>query len=151
MRVLNVDPLEFERAHLLSRDDQLKSGLELHDSRVSQIELSDGVASVYFSHAYIHKSTGTAGRDRGTGWSQEARLVLSDVKAIGTMPPLPNTISEGYLEVGGVKHQLIPLPFRRKVGARLCVVFMDGTQLEIVGNRPFIELGGSPIYLEEFP
>ena len=129
----------------------MKSGLELHDSRVSHIDLVDGVASVHFSHAYIHKSAGKPGRDGRTGWSQEALLILSEVEKFGSMPLLPNTISEGFLEVGGIKHQLIPLPFRRKVGARLSLVFVDGTKLEIVGNRPFIELGGAPIYLEEFP
>jgi hypothetical protein len=125
--------------------------LELHDSRVSQIDLVDGVASVHFSHAYIHKSTGTPGRDRGTGWSQEALLILSEVESLGSMPPLPNMISEGFLEVGGIKHQLIPLPFRRKVGARFSLVFVDGTELEIIGNRPLIELCGAARYLEEFP
>lgn len=126
----------------------MRSGLELQDSRVSQIDISDGVATIYFSHAYIHKSLGTPGRDRGTGWSQEAQLVLSGV-APGTMPALPNTISEGFLEVGGIRHEIIPLPFRRKVGARLYLVFADGSDIEIVGQRPFIELGGRPIYLED--
>jgi hypothetical protein len=129
----------------------LKNGLDLHDSRVSRIDLVDGVASVHFSHAYIHKSAGKPGKDRGTGWSQEARLILSEVESFGSIPPLPNTISEGFLEVGGIKHQLIPLPFRRKVGARLSLAFVDGTELEIVGGKPFVELGGTPIYLEEFP
>jgi hypothetical protein len=128
----------------------LKSGLELHDSRVSQIHLSDGIATIHFSHGYIHKSTGTPGRDRGTGWSQEARLVLSEVENLA-MPPLPNTISEGFLEVGGIRHQLIPLPFKRKIGARLSLVFVDGAHVEIVGKRPFVELQGAPIYLEDFP
>ena len=127
----------------------MRSGLELHDSRVSQIDVVDGVATVHFSHAYIHKSQGTPGKGRGTGWSQEAQLVLAGVGAPGTMPSLPNTISEGYLEVGGIRHEIIPLPFRRKVGARLYLVFADGSDIEIVGERPFIELGGRPIYLED--
>lgn len=130
---------------------KLSSGLELHDSRVSQIELFDGVATIYFSHAYIHKSKGTPGRDRGTGWSREARLVLSDVRAPERSPSLPNTISEGFLEVGGIRHEIILLPFKRKVGARLYLVFVDGPDLEIIGDRPFIELLGTPIYLEDFP
>ena len=78
-------------------------------------------------------------------------MVLSEVESFESMPPLPNTISEGFLEVGGIKHQLIPLPFRRKVGARFSLVFVDGTQLEIIGDKPFIELHGAPIYLEDFP
>jgi len=55
------------------------------------------------------------------------------------------------LEVGGIQHQLIPLPFKRKVGARLALSFVDGTWLELIGNKPLLELYGTPIYLEEFP
>ena len=116
---------------------------------MSSIELSDGVAMIHFSHAYIHKSKGTPGRDRGTGWSQEARLVLYDAETSGPSPRFPNTISEGFLEVGGIRHELIPLPFKRKIGARLYLQFVDGVQTEILGNRPFIELLGTPIYLED--
>lgn len=129
----------------------MRSGLELHDSRVSQIDLSDGFAAIYFSHAYIHKSSGTPGRDRGTGWSQEARLVLAEADASGPLPVLPNTIFEGFLEVGGIRHELIPLPFRRKVDAKLNLVFVDSSRLELVGKRPYIELLGAAIYLEDVP
>lgn len=118
---------------------------------MSAIELLDGVAAIYFSHAYIHKSKGTPGRDSGTGWSQEAHLVLSDVHLPQLLPSLPNTIVEGFLEVGGIRHELIPLPFRRRVDATLYLVFADGAQLEISGKQPFIELLGTPIYLEEVP
>jgi len=130
---------------------QLKSSLELHDSRVSRIELADGMAMIYFSHAYIHKSPGAPGRDHGTGWSQEARLVLSHAAASGPLPALPNTISEGFLEVGGIRHELVPLPFRRRVHARLNLVFVDDFQMELTGERPYIELLGGAIYLENVP
>ena len=129
----------------------MKRGLELHDSRVSRIEFADGVAMIHFSHGYIHKSTGAPGRDRGTGWSQEARLIISEAATSGPLQPLPNTIFEGFLEVGGIRHELIPLPFKRKVGVKLYLVFVDGGQIEIVGERPFVELLGAPIYLENFP
>lgn len=128
----------------------MSSGLEFHDSRVSRIELVDGVAMIHFSHAYIHKSKGKPGRDPGTGWSQEAELVLWEAAASGPLPALPNTISEGFLEVGGIRQELIPLPFKRKVGARLYLLFVDGAQTEIIGKKPVIELLGTPIYLEDF-
>ena len=99
----------------------------------------------------MHKSKGTPGRDCGTGWSQEARLVLSDVPLPEQLPSLPNTIAEGFLEVGGIRHELIPLPFRRRVGATLYLVFADGAQLEISGKQPCIELLGTAIYLEDVP
>jgi len=128
----------------------MRSGLELHDSRVSHIEWVGGDAVIHFSHAYIHKSKGSPGKDTGTGWSQEAQLIMQGASSLAPSPPLPNTISEGYLEVGGIKHQLIPLPFKRKVGAKLNLVFVDGGYLEIVGDKPFVELFGAPIYLEDF-
>ncbi len=128
----------------------MSSGLELHDSRVAYIELTDGIATIQFSHAYIHKSKGTPGRDRGTGWSQEAQLLLWEAAASAPLPSLPNTILEGFVEVGGIRHELIPIPFKRKVGAKLYLAFVDGSQIEITGKRPVLELLGTPIYLEDF-
>lgn len=85
------------------------------------------MARVHFSQAYIHKSKGKPGRDPATVWSQEAELVLLEAAASGPLPPLPNLIAEGFLEVGGIRHELIPLPFKRKVGARLHLQFADGS------------------------
>jgi len=92
---------------------------------------------------------GTPGKDRGTGWSQEARLVLNEVAVVPPLPSLPKTICEGFLEVGAIKHEVIPLPFRRRAGARLYLLFSDGVDMELLGTRPFIELLGTPIYLED--
>lgn len=128
----------------------MSSALELHDSRVSGIDLVEGVARIHFSHAYIYKSKGKPGRDPSTGWSQEAELFLLAAAASGSLPPLPNSISEGFLEVGGIRHEVIPLPFKRKVGAKLYLQFVDGTEIEIVGEKPTIELLGTPIFLEDF-
>lgn len=128
----------------------MANGFELHDSRVSQIRIVDGIATIHFSHAYIHKSRGTAGKDGGTSWSQELQLVLSGVGVVAAWPSLPNTISEGFLEVGGIRHEVIPLPFKRRVSATLHLVFADGAILEILGEKPYIELGGAPLYLEDY-
>ena len=127
----------------------MRSGLELHDSRVSHIEWVGGDAVIHFSHAYIHKSKGSPGKDHGSGWSQEAQLVMQSASSEAPLPPLSNTISEGYIEVGGIKHEIIPLPFKRRVSAELYLVFVDGTQMRIVGDKPFVELFGAPIYLED--
>jgi hypothetical protein len=78
-------------------------------------------------------------------------LVLEEAVASVPLPEFPNTISEGYLEVGGIRHELIPLPFRRKVDAKLNLVFIDGSQMELIGKRPYIELLGPAIYLEDVP
>jgi hypothetical protein len=126
----------------------MSDGLELHDSRISHVEWLDGTALIHFSLAYIYKSKGKPGRDPGTLWSQEAQLAMAEASASGPMPSLPDAIAEGFLEVGGIRHQLIPLPFKRKVGARLHLQFENGDEIEITGKRPAIELLGTPIFLE---
>jgi hypothetical protein len=128
----------------------MSDGLELYDSRVSHIAWEDGAALIHFSLAYIHKSKGKPGRDPGTVWSQEADLILYEASASRPLPALPNSIAEGFLEVGGIRHELIPLPFKRKVGARLYLQFADGSEAEISGKRPLIELLGEPLFLEDF-
>jgi hypothetical protein len=130
---------------------KLKAALELHDSRLDQIALVDGAAIIHFPHAYIHKSSGTPGNDPGSGWSQEALLVLDSASHSGILPALPNTISDGYLEVGAIRHDLIPLPFRRRGRATLALEFDDGTRFEVSGERPVIELLGAAKFLENFP
>lgn len=128
----------------------MSDGLELHDSRVSHVEWDDGAALVHFSLAYIHKSKGKPGRDPGAVWSQEADLILLEASMSEPWPTLPNTVSDGFLEVGGIRHELIPLPFHRKVGAKLYLQFADDATMEIVGTRPVIELLGEPVFLEDF-
>lgn len=128
----------------------MSSALELPDSRVSRIEMVEGVAVIHFPHAYIRKSKGKPGRSTGKGWSQEAKLLLRDASVSKPMPTLPNTIAEGFLEVGGIRHEMIPLPFKRKVGARLYLQFADGAEIEVLGKTPVIELLGKPIFVEDF-
>lgn len=129
----------------------MHSALELSDSHVSFIDFWDGNATIFFSHAYIHKSRGRPGREAGSGFSQQAELVMFDVTVFGSLPSLPNNISEGSLEVGGIKHELIPLPFKRKVAAVLSLEFVDGSVVAIAGRKPNLELLGRPTYLEDYP
>src|SRR6266487_1735658 len=114
----------------------MSSAMELCNARVNQIALADDVARIYFSVVYIHRSRGRPGRDPGSLWTQEAELVMDDAILSSPLPALPNTIAEGFLEVGGVKHELIPLPFKRRGEAILCATFADGAELGMAGCRP---------------
>lgn len=127
----------------------MKSTLELPDSRIDDMDIVDGIARIHFSHASIRKTRGV--RDAGTAWSQEALLVMEDAATEEPLPQLPGSIAEGHLEVGGIRHELIPLPFRRKVAATLRLTFIDGAQMTLTGMRPHIELLGTPIYLDDYP
>lgn len=128
---------------------RLSSALELQDSRIDHVDISGADAVVHFSHAYIHKSRGTPGRDPGTGWSQEALLIIAGVVTAAPLPSLPNAISDGFLEVGAIKHTLLPLPFKRKVDVKLSLVFTDGAHLDITGQGAVVELLGKAIFLED--
>jgi hypothetical protein len=119
----------------------VRNGLELYNSRVSRIIVADDRAVVYFSVAYVHKGADAL-------FVQEAQLIMEDAVVSTPMPTLPNTIAEGFLEVGGIRHELIPLPFERRVEAVLCVTFADGVELEVAGCRPTLELLGSPLRIE---
>jgi len=127
----------------------VRSGLELYESRIDGVKVIDDETHVHFSHAYIHKSKGTPGRDSASGWSQEAVLIIGGAVSIGQLPPLPNTITDGYLEVGGIKHTLLPLPFTRKADVNLSLVFADATSLELSGRGAAVTLLGKAIYLED--
>jgi hypothetical protein len=128
----------------------VNSALELSDSHVSFIDFWEDNVTIFFSHASIHKSRGRPGKDHGTIFSQEAELVLHDVTLFGTLPSLPNTVSAGFLEVGGIRHELLPLPFKRKVAAALSLEFIDGSVVVITGQKPHVELLGRTTLLEEF-
>jgi hypothetical protein len=127
----------------------MSSGLALYEARIDYVELVDGVANVHFSHACIHKSPGKPGRGPETSWSQAARLILLEARAASPLPSLPNHVVDGFLEVGGLRQEQLPLPYKRKVAARLWLRLADGAELEIEGQRPVVELEGQPIRLED--
>ena len=78
-------------------------------------------------------------------------MVLESVSVSDILPALPNTISEGQLEIGGIRHELIPLPFSRRGKATVSLVFADGTHFEVSGDRPVVEVIGAAKFLENFP
>lgn len=123
--------------------------LQLFESHISFVDFWEGNATIFFSHAYIHKSKGRSGRDEGEVLSQAAELVLYDITVFGSLPTLPNTVSEGYLEVGGVKHDSLPLPFKRKKSGILSLTFVDGSTVAIAGQKPHLELIGRPTFLDK--
>jgi hypothetical protein len=128
----------------------LKTALELRDARVDHFAAVDGDAVIRFPFAYIRKSSGTPGRDPGTGWSQEVQPTLAGVSYLGALPPLPNTILEGHLEVGGIRHAFLPLPFRRRGRAAPALEFIDGTRFDVSGEHTFIERIGLATSLEDY-
>ena len=124
------------------------SALELFEARVSYLRAVDGAMEIHFSYACIHKFIGLPGRESGRSWSQEAVLVLQDAEVVEPLPTLPNEVSDGYLEVGGERYELIPLPFERTGPAVLHLEFIDGTTLDVRGVHPLFALLGEKVFFE---
>lgn len=126
------------------------SQLELFDARLSYIRFFEGEAELHLSYAHIYKTTGLPGRDTGKGWTQESILTLEAAERKRPLPPLPNTVVEGFLEVSGKRYELLPLPFAQEGAALLHLEFIDGTTLEVRGMNPAIMLEGEKIFLEGY-
>lgn len=124
--------------------------LELYDSRVSNISWQDDAAIVHFSVGYIYDAKGVPGASPASEWSQEVNIVLEEAKVLGSMPSLPNAAIGGYLQLGKVHHDMIPVPLHSKHHARLYLQFSDYSELEMVGEAIHVELLGEAILLEGF-
>ena len=123
------------------------NSLELYEARVSYLQFVNQSVEIHFSYACIHKFMGQAGRDTGKSWSQEVVLSLQDAQLVAPMPPLPNVVLDGYLEVDGDRYELIPLPFERVSPASLHLEFSDESVLEVYGKYPLIKLLGEKVFL----
>jgi len=126
----------------------MSSALELYDARLSYIQFVDGTLEIHFSYAYIHKTRGGPAGIPATGWSQEAILSLEDPEVAEPLPPLPDSIIDGYLEVAGVRYELIPLPFDRGSFCLLHLELSNGSLFEVSGEHPSIKLIGDKVFLE---
>jgi hypothetical protein len=125
--------------------------IELHDSKVEGIRIERKNIIVTFSEAYIHKSKGRPGYDPGSGWTQRIQLEFEKASLDGTPSNLPDTISEGELDVNNIKDGGIPIPFEPKLPVRLSLVFQSGNEIQIFGEKMKLMEIGEAEYVEEFP
>jgi hypothetical protein len=122
--------------------------IDLCESRVSGIATEGRKARIFFSHACVRKSRGRPGQDPGTAWSQSAELIMQDANVPRVLPELPNAINAGALETGGVRYEMVPLPFTRRGEVVLDLTFTDGSVLHVTGHNPTIALLGPAVFLE---
>jgi hypothetical protein len=127
----------------------MNRALELFESRVDRLSVEAGVVRVHFSHGYVHQSRGKPGSDPGTAWSQELALVLHGAHVKNDGVRLPDDIVGGWLEAGGERYELVPLPFRRPGAATVHLELRRGAVLDVVGRSASVEALDAPIFLEE--
>lgn len=125
---------------------------EFHDSSIKEIIQDNKDIIIKFSEAYIHKSKGIPGVDKGSGWIQMAEFVLKEAVLRGTLPFFPCDIDRGILKVNhNVFTGLIPLPLDFHGEIELQIIFLHGDKITIKGNDAKFILIGNPTYIEEYP
>jgi hypothetical protein len=130
----------------------MNSTIEIHDSRVAEINECDGTVIVHFQPAYLHKSEGRPAFDSGTGWVQEARLIFSEASITGDFPEWPCDIMDGEIIVGDDRHDnLIPVPLEVAKRTELRLICDSVHTVRVVGRTVRLELVGEPRYVEEVP
>lgn len=133
------------------KDAQVNTIIELHDSTVAEIANQNGTVIVRFLPAYLHKSEGRPGFDRGTGWVQEAKLSLAHASFSGDCPSLPCNVMNGALAVGEQRcDNEIPVPLESTATAELRLVFDCAHAVIVTSQGVRLELFGEPTYVEEF-
>jgi hypothetical protein len=125
--------------------------IEIHDSTVAEIINRNGSVVVHFQPAYLHKSEGRPAFDSGTGWIQEARLILYEASISGDFPDWPCDLLGGEIMTGGERHNnLIPVPLDAAKPTELFLVCDCIHTVKITGQGVKLELVGEPKYVEEF-
>jgi len=129
----------------------VRSGIELHDSTISQIDETGPIVVIKFSPAYVHKSERKPGIDAGTGWVQNARLRLTGACRSGDRPVLPENLWDGSLRVGFQEYpNWLPIRLQAREAVELHLVFVSGHEIDISAESIELELTGEAKYVEEF-
>lgn len=125
--------------------------IELHDSKVEEIQILNENIILIFSEAYIHKSLGKPGYDPGSGWTQRIELEFIKASLDGLIKELPDRISDGELEVGKIREGGISVPFESKENIRLSLIFQSGNEIQIYRESMNLKEISAAEYVEEFP
>lgn len=127
--------------------------IEIHDSVLANVSLSQGEVQLHFSSVYIHQSEGVPGRDAGSGWVQQAVLRIRDAKVEGAFLEFPVDLKGGQTQIGqSILDNEIPVPLHYKgtFELRLQAMWQGQVVVSFTGRGADLELLGEPEYVEEF-
>jgi hypothetical protein len=133
-------------------DTHGNAALEFHDSDIAAIEDDGQKITIRFAPAYVHRSSGVPGTDPGTGWSQDAVMVLSEGKLRGDPPRGQHTIASGSAKLSNASYDdLVPVPLSHVGDVHICFLFDDGSEINIHAQAMSLSLVGAATYVEDFP
>ncbi len=99
--------------------------------------------------AYVHRWE-DGDRRRGTGWMQQARLIVG--RAAGSLPTFaaPAPIADGQIRIGPVSHgNLVPMPIQSDEPVSLKIQLVTGEILELSGVAVRSQRIGAARYVED--
>ena len=113
---------------------------------------SDDVVTISFEAAYLHRSDGEPGVDKGTGWLQAGSLVFGSASLSATPDIGEGWIVNGALRVGAADElHLIPVPFDVVGNVAATFTFNNGYVLQLQGKSSRLTLTGDASFVEDFP
>lgn len=127
----------------------MNSALEIHDSTVARISNIGSSTILHFDKAYIHKSKGVAGTDRGTGWLQAIDLEFTDSNPEQLPTSLPVVMSDGQLIVNGkLSNNVFDLPLDESGEVAFIGITSENERVSISAKRIKVIEVGVAEYLE---
>lgn len=127
----------------------MNEAVELHDSEIRCIR-REGHDVILELSLYLLVSQGRPGMDRGTGWEQDAELIISDARIQQTPDSDYMWILDGRVEVGSdTFDNLLPLPFDHSGPV---TVRLNGAEGSFVasGRHAKVVLKGLRRFIEEY-
>ena len=129
---------------------ETNAAIEIHDSTLERIERG-GVDVIAIVDAYVHRSAGQPGVDRGTGWKQPVRLRFLAGTANGSVNDVPMELLGGRLVLSeGTFSNMIPMPLNHVGPSRIELESWNDVGIVIDGNGVEGAFVGPPVYVEEF-
>ena len=119
----------------------LPYSIELHDSRISEIERINNSAIIRFSNAYIHRD--------GKGYSQKLEISIDSASIETNSALLPEKISDGKLKTKlGPYHNLLNLPLDTNGKVEMNIELISGKNIQIKGEGIRVLFLSEPVFLE---
>ena len=129
----------------------MNNAIELHDSEISAVCLSDCELRVVFDPAYVHCSAGRPGVDPGLGYLQSAELVFTNAQLAQNGGDCTGTISGGFVANDLVEYaNVIPLPLTLSGRISAEIIFNTGAVMKVTGSGLSCLLKGDARYLEAY-
>jgi len=120
------------------------SFVEIHDSTLSAVFHVGKLIEVRLRPAYIH--------DRGSGWTQNVDLIISDGTIEVAALHLPCDLSDGSLTIGTrVWQNVLPLMLNSVGPAAFEAQTAAGEQIVVVGSSATLVRHGEPCWVEASP